>query len=69
VSYREGTGGPVDPVQALRWFLAMLGTGNGDGIHEAHEMVPHMDVEQVREAARLAGQSGAGERLLELFQH
>ena len=53
--YRDGFGGPVDLVQALRWFLAMLDAGNGDGIHEAHKIVPAMSVDDIHEAGRLSG--------------
>jgi TPR repeat protein len=53
--YRDGFGGPVDLVQALRWYLAMLNVGSGDGIHEAHKIVPVMTDDQIHEAGRLAG--------------
>ncbi|MFD1086339.1 tetratricopeptide repeat protein [Micromonospora andamanensis] len=53
--YRDGFGGPVDLVQALRWYLAMLSAGVGDGIHEAHKIVPMMTDDQIHEAGRLAG--------------
>ncbi|WP_143175440.1 tetratricopeptide repeat protein [Cryptosporangium aurantiacum] len=53
--YRDGFGGPVDRVQALRWYLAMLDAGNGNGIHEAHGLVPHMSVDEIHEAGRLSG--------------
>ena len=44
--YRDGFGGPVNLVQALRWYLAMLTVGSGDGIHHAHELAPRMTVAQ-----------------------
>jgi len=44
--YRDGFGGPVDLVQALRWYLAMLEVGNGDGVHQAHHIVPMMTDDQ-----------------------
>jgi TPR repeat protein len=53
--YRDGFGGPVDLVQSLRWYLAMLNAGNGDGVHEAHKIVPMMTDDQIHEAGRLAG--------------
>lgn len=53
--YRDGFGGPVDLVQALRWYLAMLSVGGGDGIHEAHKIVPLMTDDEIHEAGRLAG--------------
>ncbi len=52
--YRDGFGGPVDLVQALRWYLAMLSVG-GDGTHEAHQIVPMMTNDEIHEAGRLAG--------------
>ncbi|MFJ6166015.1 tetratricopeptide repeat protein [Micromonospora orduensis] len=52
--YRDGIGTSVDLVQSLRWFIAMLDVGSGDGVHEAHQLVPRMTPEEVREAARLA---------------
>ncbi|MET8461478.1 tetratricopeptide repeat protein [Micromonospora zamorensis] len=53
--YRDGVGTSVNLVQSLRWFLAMLNEGSGDGVHEAHQFVSRMTSEEVREAARLAG--------------
>ncbi|MFG3691670.1 tetratricopeptide repeat protein [Micromonospora sp. NPDC047740] len=53
--YRDGFGGPVDLVQALRWYLAMLNVGSGDGIHEAHAIVPRMTADEIHEAGRLSG--------------
>lgn len=53
--YRDGFGGPVDLVQALRWYLAMLDLGSGDGIHEAHKIVSRMTADEIYEAGRLAG--------------
>ncbi|AGL20149.1 tetratricopeptide repeat protein [Actinoplanes sp. N902-109] len=63
--YRDGFGGPVDLVQALRWFLAMLDTGSADGIHEAHGIVPHMTPDQIRAAGRLAARVAEAELLLD----
>ncbi|MFF5217957.1 tetratricopeptide repeat protein [Micromonospora sp. NPDC000442] len=53
--YRDGFGGPVDLVQALRWYLAMLNVGSGDGVHAAHAIVPGMTVDEIHEAGRLSG--------------
>ncbi|MFF7139511.1 TPR repeat protein [Streptomyces sp. SAI-126] len=53
--YRDGIGTPVDPVQAVRWFLTPLDRGNGDGIHDALALASSMTVEQIREAGRLSG--------------
>jgi TPR repeat protein len=53
--YRDGHGGPIDLIQALRWYLAMLQAGNGDGIHQAHKIVPRMTDDQIHEAGRLSG--------------
>ncbi|MEE6259078.1 tetratricopeptide repeat protein [Plantactinospora sonchi] len=53
--YRDGFGGPVDLVQALRWYLALLNVGNGDGIHEAHGIAPSMTEDEIHEAGRLSG--------------
>ncbi|WP_175649294.1 tetratricopeptide repeat protein [Micromonospora avicenniae] len=53
--YRDGFGGPVDLVQALRWYLAMLNVDSGDGIHEAHAIVPRMTTDEIHEAGRLSG--------------
>ena len=53
--YRDGFGGPVNLVQALRWYLAMLDVGSGNGIHEAHAIVPRMTAEEIYEAGRLSG--------------
>jgi len=40
--YRNGLGGPRDLVQAVRWYWAMLGAGNGDGVHEVHQLAAEM---------------------------
>ncbi|MER8032085.1 tetratricopeptide repeat protein [Streptomyces bauhiniae] len=62
--YRDGVGCEVDPVQAVRWFLAMLDRGNGDGVHEAINMAPLMTPDQIRKAGRLAGRTSEAELLL-----
>jgi TPR repeat protein len=64
--YRDGFGTAPDPVQAVRWFFVMLAHGNGNGIHEAIQLVKAgaLDEEQIREAGRLAGDPGAAEALI-----
>lgn len=60
--YRDGIGTPRDEVQAMRWYFTMLDHGNGDGIHEAIQLAKAgMTDDQIREAARLAGQEAYGE--------
>jgi TPR repeat protein len=53
--YRDGIGTSVDLVQGMRWFIAMLNVGSGNGVHEAHQMVSQMTPEEIRTSARLAG--------------
>ncbi|MEV4806627.1 hypothetical protein AB0K18_42090 [Nonomuraea sp. NPDC049421] len=55
---RDGVGGPVDKVQAVRWFLKLLDFGDGDGVHEAIMLARSMSDEEIRTAARLADRSG-----------
>ncbi|MEU3466005.1 tetratricopeptide repeat protein [Streptomyces sp. NPDC006733] len=62
--YRDGVGCEVDPVQAVRWFLAMLDRGNGDGVHEAIKIAPLMTPDQILEAGRLSGRGSEAELLL-----
>ncbi|MEU5592591.1 tetratricopeptide repeat protein [Streptomyces sp. NPDC020298] len=62
--YRDGLGTPIDPVQAVRWFLAPLDRGNGDGIHDAINLASSMTVEQIREAGRLSGHPDEAELLV-----
>ncbi|MGW1728763.1 hypothetical protein ACWCQK_38600 [Streptomyces sp. NPDC002306] len=53
--YRDGLGTAPDSVQAVRWFLAMLDHSNGNGIHEAIQLVKRgMTDEQIRAAGELA---------------
>ncbi|MBY8882209.1 hypothetical protein [Actinacidiphila acidipaludis] len=61
--YRDGLGTAPDPVQAVRWFLAMLDHGNGDGIHETIELLQRggMTPEQIRAAGELAGRPSEAE--------
>ena len=53
--YRDGFGGPVDLVQALRWFLAMLGAGDGNGLHDARTVAAVLGADDIHEAGRLSG--------------
>ena len=62
--FRDGTAGEADPVQAVRWYLAMLNHGNGNGVHEAMQVARGLSPEQIRTAARLAGRVGDGEALI-----
>jgi TPR repeat protein len=62
--YRDGLGGPRDLVQAVRWYWAMLSVGNGDGIHEVHQLAEQMTDNELREAARLSGDPVHAEALL-----
>ncbi|GAA4129264.1 tetratricopeptide repeat protein [Actinomadura keratinilytica] len=62
--YRDGYGTEPDPVQAVRWFLAMLGAGSGDGVHEAIKLAGSMTDEQIRRAAVLAGDPNCGDALV-----
>lgn len=62
--YRDGHGTDPDPVQAVRWFLAMLGAGCGDGVHEAIQLADSMTDEEIRRAAELAGDPICGDALV-----
>ncbi|WP_405812670.1 RHS repeat-associated core domain-containing protein [Streptomyces sp. NBC_01390] len=62
--YRDGVGTAVDLVQAVRWLLTPLDRGNGDGIHDAIELVGSMTVEQICEAGQLSGHSDEAELLI-----
>ncbi|MFI0405533.1 tetratricopeptide repeat protein [Actinomadura sp. 3N508] len=61
---REGVGGNIDRVQAVRWYLRALDFGNGDGVHDAIATARLMSDTEVREAARLAGREPDAEALL-----
>ncbi|MEU6339813.1 tetratricopeptide repeat protein [Streptomyces sp. NPDC046977] len=66
--YRDGTAGEVDLVQAVRWFLTMLQYGNGDGIHEIFQFASRMSPEQLRAAARLAGDPAAADHFIGVLE-
>nr|WP_221383063.1 hypothetical protein [Actinoplanes polyasparticus] len=53
--YRDGFGGPVDLVQALRWFPAMVGAGNGNGLHDARTVAAVLSADDIHEAGPLSG--------------
>ncbi|MCC5576439.1 sel1 repeat family protein [Microtetraspora sp. AC03309] len=62
--YRDGLGTASNAVQAVRWFLKMLDSGNGDGVHEAIQLARSMTDEQIREAANLAGRRPDAQALI-----
>jgi TPR repeat protein len=45
--YHDGYGGPVNLVQALRWYLKLLELGSGDGIRPAHTIVPRRTIDEI----------------------
>ena len=64
---RDGVGGPVDRVQAARWFMtAFVKHKSGDGIHEMHEMAGAMTEEELWAAARLSGGESVAATFLSL---
>jgi uncharacterized protein len=62
---RDGVGGPVDRVQAVRWFLRMLDWGDSRGVQEAIRTASLMSKNEVRQAARLAGREADAETLIQ----
>lgn len=63
--FRDGIGTDPDPVQAVRWLLAMFGYGDGDGVHEAIRMAKaSMADEQIRAAGVAAGRPELAETLI-----
>jgi TPR repeat protein len=52
--YRDGYGTEVDLLQSLRWFLAMMRSGNYNGLHPAHQIAERMTDEEIFEAGVLA---------------
>ncbi len=65
--YRDGLGGPVDRVQAARWFMtAFVKHRNGDAIHEMHEMAGAMSEDELWAAARLSGGESVAATFLSL---
>jgi uncharacterized protein len=67
--YRDGFGTAPDPVQAVRWWFAMLAHGEGDGVHDAIELVKSgaLDEHQIREAGRLAGTPASAASLIDVI--
>lgn len=61
---RDGVGGEVDLVLALGCYLKMLTIGDGDGMHEAHQLADRMTDEEIREAAAWANRTDEGESLI-----
>jgi len=52
---RDGIVGVADNVEAVRWYLTMMGAGDGNGIHHAIELGRHMTDGEIRQAAGRAG--------------
>lgn len=65
-AYRDGIGGPVDRVQAVRWFLRTLNLDSTDspGMAQAVSIAAQMTVGEIRQAARLAGRPGDAQTLI-----
>jgi TPR repeat protein len=63
--YRDAVGTRRNGVQAVRWYLAMLSTGDGDGVYGAITLAKHMSEAHIREAGRLAGRENDAAALLE----
>ncbi len=68
--YRDGFGTRPDPVAAVRWYLTLLAHGDGDGVHEAMQVVREYNLSdaEVRAAAALAGRPSAAESLLSVVR-
>ena len=65
--YRDGVGGPVDRVQAARWFMtAFVEHKNAAGIHEMHELAGAMSEDELWAAARFSGGEGVAATFLSL---
>jgi uncharacterized protein len=63
--YRDGVGTRRDYVQALRWYLTMFVCGDGDGVHNAIELVKRgMTDAQIVQAGRLAGAEQGAQSLI-----
>jgi uncharacterized protein len=61
---RDGVGGPVDRVQAVRWYLKMIDHGDTRGAQEAVAVSASMTPEEIQEAARQAGREEDAEPLI-----
>ncbi|MEU9279215.1 tetratricopeptide repeat protein [Streptomyces sp. NPDC048342] len=66
---RDGVGGDIDLVRALGCFLKLLDIGDGDGMHEAHQLADRMTDEEIREAASWANHAAEGESLIRRARH
>ncbi|MGW0081260.1 tetratricopeptide repeat protein [Streptomyces sp. NPDC003393] len=62
--YRDGTAGRRNGVEALRWFLKMVNSGNADGLHEAIALARNVTDEDIRRAGELAGCPGEAEAMV-----
>ncbi len=61
---RDGTCGPRDPVQALRWLFRAVQNGLGDAVHSMHPLGRELTAEQIYEASALADDDGAAAETL-----
>ncbi|MFI6335247.1 tetratricopeptide repeat protein [Streptomyces sp. NPDC050535] len=61
---RDGVGGEVDRVRAVGCYLKLLDVGDGDGMHEAHQLADLMTDAEIREAASWANHVAEGESLI-----
>jgi hypothetical protein len=67
--YRDGVGGPIDRVQAARWFMtAFVKHKNAEGIHEMHELAGAMTEDELWAAARLSGGESVAATFLSLHE-
>jgi hypothetical protein len=65
--YRDGVGGPVDRVQAARWFMtAFVEHKNAAGVQEMHELAGAMTEDELWAAARLSGGESVAASFLSL---
>jgi hypothetical protein len=65
--YRDGVGGPVDRVQAARWFMtAFVKHKNAVGVQEMHELAGAMTEDELWAAARLSGGESVAASFLSL---
>ena len=65
--YRDGVGGPVDRVQAARWFMtAFVEHKNAAGVQEMQELAGAMTEDELWTAARLSGGESVAATFLSL---
>ena len=62
---RDGIVGSPDNIEAVRWYLAMMSAGNGNGIHHAIELATEMTDAEIRQAATRANRPELAESLIE----